>query len=398
MEKPRVVVPVLVVAALVGVLLLVNRETVIDEPEVAVPVRVERISAQPPKRSLVIAGTTRSADTALLRFQVSGRVIEEAVSLGDQVKKGDVLARVYNPELEPLAQRAADNLASAKADAEQAQRDQTRVAKLFDQQAVTRQEWERALTQLTTANKRVAAAQAELSRAEQVSGELALVAPFAGAITEVLIDEGEVVAAGAPAMRLSNAANVELSLPVSDKVIRQISLGQKVAVKPSLDVSAESVEGTVIELSPFRERGALPEVKIALGARSIGPGVAVTAELQVDGEVGVSLPLRSVLMTGDDTVAVYTKSEGRAKLVPIRPLSISTLNVVVDQGVNAGDEVITEGIAQLYDGVKVALSEVGIELLPQVDVVETEVNTAGVDEETSNDSATVEEQASEPAL
>lgn len=355
MQQTRFVIPLLVVAAIAVTLLLLKKTPENKEEAAPTPVRAATLSSIPPMEKMLISGTTRSSESALLRFQVSGRVLEKKVSLGDNVAQGDVLARVYNPELEPLAEGAKDNLARAIAQASQAQRDFNRVDELFKQQAVTKQEWERSRTQLTSSEKAQSAAKAELARAQQIKAELSLVAPFAGTVTEILIDKGEVVSAGAPAVRLSNPAAVELTLPVSDNIIQQITIGQVVQLTKALLPSAASVDGKVIEISPFREQGALPEIKIAINADTIGPGTAVTAQLTVQASSGISLPLKSVIMTGENTVAVYRIADDRAELVAIRPTKINAESVVIEQGLHAGDRIVTEGVAKLYDGAKVEI-------------------------------------------
>lgn len=357
MGKIKFIVPLLIIAAIAGMFLTSQKTPQTSQLAPTIHVKTATISSILPMATLSISGTTRSAETALLRFQVSGRITDKPVSLGDQVQQGDVLARVYNPELEPLAQQAQGSLSRAVAQTQQAKRDFKRVDDLFKEQAVTRQEWEQSRTRLTRAQQAQTSARAGLARAQQVQAELELVAPFAGSVTEVLIDKGDVISAGAPAVRLSNPRAVELALPVSDDVIEQITIGQVVSVSKALEQSAKSVDGTIIEISPFRERGALPEIKIALDSTQIKPGTAVKVQLKVQATSGISVPLKSVIMTGENTVAVYRVDNAKATLVPIRPININADTVVIEQGLVAGDRVITEGIAQLYDGASVEVAQ-----------------------------------------
>lgn len=371
MQQIRFVIPVLAIAAIAIILVLTKHKPDTTEQVAPTPVRVATLNSVPPREALLISGTTRSAESALLRFQVSGRVLEKNVSLGDVVAQGDTLATVYNPELAPLVERAEGNLARSAAQTKQAERDFNRVDELFKQQAVTRQEWEQSRTRLTSAEEAQSSARADLARAQQIKAELNLTAPFAGTVTEILIDKGEVVNAGNPAVRLSNPAAVELALPVSDKVIEQVTIGQVVKVSKALSPKASAIDGRVIEISPFRERGALPEIKVAVDAGLIGPGTAVTARLDIQASSGISLPLKSVIMTGENTVAVYRVENGQATLVPIRPVNINADTVVIEQGLQAGDTVVTEGIAKLYDGAQIEIAEVtGLEVAEGIEAAQ----------------------------
>lgn len=353
MQRNNFVIPLFLVFVLAVASLFIFKDKEETIEEAVVTVRTQKISTEPPVELLQISSTTKSAETAVLRFQVSGRIVEKGVKLGDAIEKGDVLAKVYNPELEPITQRAKDNLARVTSEAEQSKRDFERLNQLYEQKAVTRQEWEQAKSRSNSAEKSQAAANAELNRAQQVSKELELVAPFAGTVTEVIIDVGEVVAVGAAAVRISNPNAVELRLPISDRLIKQLALGQQVWVDKALEPNDEKIAGTIIEISPYRERGSLPEVLVALDAQQIGPGEAVNAFLSIKSSTGISLPINSVIMTGESTTAVYQIVDNRAVLVPVRPLRVGAKYVLVDQGILPGDTLVIEGIANLYDGAKV---------------------------------------------
>lgn len=358
MEQSKQVIPFFLIALVITAVVFFAKGSD-DEPQLqtTIPIRTATISSDVPINNLVVSGTTRSAETALLRFQVGGRVEAKLVTLGAQVAAGDSLAKLYNPEIEPLAQQAKENLARLNAEREQAKRDFERLQALYAQQAVTRQEWENGKTRLTSTDKAVSAAKSALLRSERVATELDLVAPFPGTVTEILTDVGEVVAAGAPALRLSNPSRVELKIAVREETLSQVSLGQEINVRRSVSTDDRVFVGTVTEISPFRERGALPELVIALDGNEIAPGTTVTAELAIRADDKISVPIRSVLMTGENTTAVYRIANNIATLTPIRPLKITAGGVLIDQGIEPGDVVATEGIAQLFDGALVEVSK-----------------------------------------
>ena len=353
MENGRPVIPLFILLAIVAITLLALSTPEQEPEEQIIGVRTAKLSGELPIKQIQISGTTQSAETALLRFQVGGRVTQKSIRLGDSIAKGDSVATLYNPELEPITAAAKDNLARLTAQAEQAQRDFARIDVLYKDRAVTIAEWEGVRTALSASKNAQSAAQSEVDRATQVSGELSLLAPFSGSVTEIMIDVGEVVSAGSAAVRLSNPNIVELKLAVSDKILQQIELGQKVSVSRALQPTELPIEGLVSEISPHRERGSLPEIIISLDAEQIGPGVAVNAYIEIQAKQGLSIPMRSVLMTGDNTVAVYKVVNNIAVLVPIRPLRIDTQSVVIEQGLTAGDALVVEGLSQLFDGAKV---------------------------------------------
>jgi len=319
----------------------------------AVSVNVYPVQDIAVTETIIIPGTTQSAESALLRFQVSGRVLEKNTRLGNKIRKGEVLASLYNPEIQPQAARATENLQQLDVQLSQAKRDFDRINDLYKEQAVTKQEWEQVKTTRKSAQRAVNAAQAELQRANRLAEELKLVAPFDGVVTEIMIDQGEVIQTGSPAIRLSNPGLVELTLSVSDQVIPKLTQGQIVRVVPALDNTAQTIDGLVSEISPFREQGSLPQIIISLPADQIQPGVAVSARIDIAGDSGLNIPLKAVVMTGNDSTAVYVIKEGRARLLPIRPIRIGNSSVLVESTLEVGDQIVIAGISQLYDGANV---------------------------------------------
>ena len=339
------------VAALITVLLSGSSDSQpIDDK---IPVKVHVINDQATVETISVPGTTKSAERVLLRFQVSGRVLNKQVSLGDSVLTGAVLAELDNPEIKPLAERAIQNRQQAQVQFEQAQRDYQRIDDLFKEQAVTKQEWEQVKTRLDSARTAISVAQAEAQRTARLVKELQLKAPFNSVVTEILIDQGEVVQAGTPAIRLSNPNAVELELAVSDVMIQSLAVGQTVKVQRALDPTASAVEGVISNISPFRERASLPQIVIALPAADIQPGVAVSAHLDITRAAGLSIPIKSVLMTGENTSGVYLLKGKQVSLVPVTPLKINNETVLVESTLTAGDQIVTAGIAQLYNGASV---------------------------------------------
>ena len=114
----------------------------INSSKKPIPVRVISMGEEKPQVFRSFTGTTRAVQRVTVRSQVSGRLLEVAVSLGDKVTKGTVLARLYNPEASPLALAAKQSWQQAKVQSAQRQRDFDRVSTLYETGAATKQEFE----------------------------------------------------------------------------------------------------------------------------------------------------------------------------------------------------------------------------------------------------------------
>jgi len=319
------------------------------------PVDIYRLVKSQATQTLSLNGTTKSVDRAVLRFQVSGRVLSKNVRIGDKVVAGQELISLYNPEIKPLVQRALSSLAQAKTQLSQAKKDYIRLNELYNEEAITRNEWEQAKTKLDNAQSIVDGAKVETQRAERLAKELIVAAPFDGVITQVNTDKGDSVQIGREALHISNPNKIELELPVSALVASKLVKGQAVEVMSVFSASKTVIQGVIQDISKFRERGALPQIVVSLPISEIGPGEAVSVELQIPIQTGLNVPIKAVIMTGEDSSAVYVLNDqtSTVKLVPIRPIRIDSFSVLVEGPLTLGDQIIVAGVTQLYDGAKV---------------------------------------------
>ena len=361
---------VAIVASVIVTVLLFKHEKESPAADV-VPVNVYQLKEVAATQTVTVAGTTKSAERAVLRFQVSGRVSSKQVRLGDKVSAGQTLIELYNPEVQPLAALASKRLQQAEVQLSQAQRDYRRLNQLYKEQAVTQNEWEQAKTAFDSAKSSVSVAQADVQRADRLAQELVLNAPFDGVVTEINVDQGETVQIGTVALQLSNPDSVELEMALSSSVVSKLAQGQEVTVVSTFAELKQPIKGVIKDISPFRERGALPQIIVSLPADQVQPGEAVKAQLQIPSAGGLNVPIKAVVMTGEDSSGVYVVDTQKSvvKLVAIRPLRIDNDSVLVDGALSYGDQLVVAGIAQLYDGARVKIRQpigLGQSLEPQV--------------------------------
>lgn len=315
------------------------------------PVEVAEIAAIDTDRSFALTGVTRAADRAQLAFQVSGRLTERAVSIGDEVAKGDLIARLAQPELQPAAQAArarAEQLASELA---QAERDLARVRDLFERDAATRQELESAQSQrdsLAAAKRR---AHAEAERAERLLGETRLTAPVAGTVAQVHFQAGEFVPAGQTVVELAGGGALEVEIGLPETLLAEVAVGDEAHL--DLPLLGGEVTGRVTELasaSPGPGR-LFPAVITLDSGPALRPGVTVAWHLRSTGGSRLSVPVAAIASTGGRSQPkVFRVENGTVRAVPVALGVVVGERVVVSGELAAGDRVVTLGLDGLVDG------------------------------------------------
>ena len=121
----------------------------------AVPVRVAAVTSDVRAQALHFAGVARARQRASLTFQVGGTLATRPLEIGQQVVAGQVLATLYNPQLEPARDAARARLAELQAQSAQARRDAQRTEQLFERGVLSQadQEQQRARLQALAADQ-----------------------------------------------------------------------------------------------------------------------------------------------------------------------------------------------------------------------------------------------------
>ncbi|MFN2362432.1 MAG: efflux RND transporter periplasmic adaptor subunit [Marinobacter sp.] len=301
--------------------------------------------------SLRFSGIVRAAQRATLTFQVSGTLRERAVELGQTVKTGDLLAKVYNPALEPARDSAAARLDELKTQYDQAQREWERSRKLHERGVVSEQALEQLASRRDSLRSSMATADASLAEATRLLEESELRAPFDGRVEALLVERDEFVASGQPVMRLSSPEGREVEVRVPAYMLNHVTLGQLLPVWSVQDRNRAPETGSIVEIAQSGGvRGELHPVLVSLPADTLEPGEPVEVGITPSETVATTVPLLSV-MKSNGGASVFRVSDGIARRVPVTVQRIIGERVVVEASdLTAGDQVVFAGMTRISDG------------------------------------------------
>ncbi|QSP94995.1 efflux RND transporter periplasmic adaptor subunit [Marinobacter salinisoli] len=303
---------------------------------------------------LRFSGIVRATQRATLTFQVSGRLSERSVELGQLVAAGDVLARVYNPALAPARDSARARLAELNTQYEQAQREWLRSNRLHERGVVSEQSLEQLAARRDGLKASVATARAALAEATQLLDESTLRAPFAGRVEALLVEPDEFVAAGQPVMRLSSPEGREVEVRVPAYLLGHVELGQALSVWSVQDRSRPVQTGSVVEIAQAGAiRGELHPVLVSLPVNTLEPGEPVEVGITPTRASAMTVPLVSVMRTADG-MGVFRVRDAQADRVPVTvDRIIGERAVVRSDHLQPGDQVVFAGMTRLTDGDRV---------------------------------------------
>lgn len=328
------------------------------------PVFVTAVTPANAAQSRSFTSVIRPRVETELGFRTGGKVVERLVEVGGSVKAGQVLARLDPADYQLAVKAAADQVQAASVDAQQAASDEARFRRLLADGSVGVADHERQKARADAAAARLDQANRQLELARNREAYATLVAPYAGVVTTLRFESGQVVAEGQPVLSLARDGEREIvaELP-EDWVGRARSLAATAA--PWNDPTSQ-VRLVLRELSPqasvqgrtYRARySAAPDSRERVAAQPLGSTMQLTLSAPQAGPATVVLPV-SALVKGSGPAGVWTLNAKGSGLVftPVQVVAIDDATVQVT-GLITGSKVVSVGAQKLDAGTAVRAIE-----------------------------------------
>lgn len=314
---------------------------------VTVKVAVEKAEKRSIVETITANGKIQPETEVKISPEVSGEIVELTVKEGDQVQKGQLLLRI-KPDIY-LSQRdrstaaissARARLAQAEAQFLQAELNFNRTKQLYEEQTVSKSEFEQAQANYQVAKSEVDAAkfsvvssEASLKEANENLIKTSIYAPMTGTVSMLLVELGERVVGtgmmtGTELMRVADLSRMESQVEVNENDIVRVTLGDTAVI--SVDAYPDhKFKGVVTEIANSAKTTGTSadqvtnfDVKILVLPSSyqgldkenaenpLRPGMSATVEIQTESKSGiVTVPIQSVTTRVDTTKYVVTPSK-----------------------------------------------------------------------------------------
>jgi len=320
-------------------------------------------------------GTIKALNTVTVRPQVDGKLLSVNFKEGDDVKKGDVLAKIdpviYQAQLDQAkAKKAQDEaqLANSKIDLD-------RYERLAATNAINKQQadTQRALVAQNTAL--VQADQAAIENAQAMLGYTTIAAPIDGRTGIRQVDEGNIVHASD-----TNSSIVTITQIKPISVLFNLPQQDLPQVNAAFDKGPLTVEAQRSDNDAVIDRGVLRVVDnqvdqttgtVKLKAEfpnpdlQLWPGQFVNVRLLIDTLKQVLVIPTGAVQRGPNGTFVYViKDDNSAAVRPIVVQKQDETQTVVKSGVEPNERVVTTGFVRLTDGSKVTIGDANAPAAP----------------------------------
>ena len=345
------------IAALIAVT-AAGCEKVAPPASEARPVRAITIEHGAEGEIVSLTGHIRPKDEVSLAFRLDGRMIERPVHIGDVLKPGQVVARL-DPQIQDNTLRSAEaNLASAEAVLTQARLTFGRQQQLLKDGWTTRANFDEVQQKLLSAEAQVDSAQAQVRTAREQQSYTVLSADSPGAVTATGAESGEVVHAGQMIVQLARQGGLDAVFDVPEQLIRNHPPQDQVDIALTNDPQVKAT-GRVREISPQAD-AATRTFQVKVGITDPPPamklGDTVIGRTRLTAPPGVEVPASALTETGGrPAVWVVDPQSKTVSLRSVEVLRYDPATVVISQGLETGEFVVTAGVQTLRPGQKVRL-------------------------------------------
>lgn len=309
--------------------------------------------------SVEYAGEVRARVESRLGFRVAGKVVRRQAELGQRVRAGDVLAQLDPQDYQLAVDAARAQVASATTQRDLAAADLQRYQALKDQNFISSAELERRAAALKAADAALEQARAQWSAQGNQTAYTRLMADVSGVVTGVDAEPGQVVAAGAPVVRVAQDGPRDVVFVVPEDKVAQVRVGQEVAVRGWS--GAATLPGKVREVAASADPATRTfQVKVAVEGTEVpalGSTVYVTPRaLSSAGTPAIKLPTTALRQEGGSTaVWLYDPATSTVKSQTIEIATADGNEAVVASGLTPGVQVVATGVHVLSPGQKVTI-------------------------------------------
>ena len=332
--------------------------------EPARPVLVQTARYEPVVAERTFVATIKARIETDLGFRVAGKVAKRLVEAGDTVKAGQTLAMLDEVDLKLQLEQSRAELDAARgaltsAEAELARRTTLNAKGWTTQTALDQQ---RSVT--ADARGRVLKAERALALAENALGYANLVADADGVVTARVVEPGQVVAAGQPAIRVAQTQGREALAAIPEALVERVRTGAVSVVMwaaPDKTYHAHLRELTPAADAATRTYAARFEIDNA--GPEVALGMTATVRIVEAGQAQkvVKLPLSALFNDGNGPgLWTVDRASGALALKRVEVARYDSAYVYVASGVGEGEEIVTLGVQKLDSGQKVrVVTELG---------------------------------------
>lgn len=346
------IVVIIILIAVVAFKLTSNKKVInennktIDRSEIPVAVTVYEVKAMPISGDVSRPSLLEPKDEASVAVGVGGKLEALRVELGTKVSKGQIIGTVDTKVMRVNKQALELTVAKMK-------RDYDRNGELLKGNAIS----ENAVTDSKFAYE---TKQLELAQLKQQIADANIIAPISGVVVEKNLVPGEFVSPGTQVVKIADVNTIKTNVYVNEGEVYQLKMNQTVSLTASV-FPGKIISGVITYISPRADANHNYKVEVIVSKKEVPElkaGTYVNVSFNTKkGEDALQIPKRS-LVEGTKNPYVYVIDNGKSVIRKVVIGREVGENIEIISGLNAGEQIVTDGQINLISGSNVAIKNI----------------------------------------
>ncbi len=371
----------LVILAIVWGSVSKNKDVSATQTDEVTPVKVIKAAKGELTSTIKISGKVAASKEVAIVPKVGGKVTEVRVTVGQKVRKGDLLLAIDDSDI-----RAQIKMNEAALEVSQAGQQQAviayqealanleRMKALFAEGAISKSQLETAENNFaraaasydpnaggTQSDAQIKQAQAQLDAARINLQNTRITSPIDGIIAAKNIEPGEMAGPGAPVVTVADMDQMVVEGNLAESEVNFAKVGAQVKVYVTA-ASKEPFRGYIENVSPIADpvtKAYSIKVRIENGSQLLKGGMAAEVHMTAEARDDVLVLPREALLDQGDRQVVYVVNGDKAQERVVTLGLITDTMAEITSGLKAGEQVVISGQQFLTDGAKITVESGG---------------------------------------
>ncbi len=330
-----------------------------ENSEKVIPVKIFKVKPESISKYIRATGTILAEDDVIVYSKTAERIEKIFVKPGQYVSKDQIILQQKNDVLRQSLVIANSVLKSAEIQAKLAIQEFERMQKLYEQKAISQQQYDQAKTTKETAELALNQARASYEQAREQYEYCFIKAPFDGIVAAIYVEENQMINIGQPIAQIVSPSKMKSKIYLTGKDIQHVKQGQLVIIKSptipnvefygrvekintALNQTSKSleVEITILSKDNRLKSGMFGEFLIEVESHPnsiVIPEYALLTrtEIQIDRETGLQIPIRKYFL--------FTVQKGKAVMNEVKIGIVNNDKIEITEGLKPGDSIIVVG-------------------------------------------------------
>jgi len=319
------------------------------------PVTLATAEARPIEETTVYVATLKSLRSTTIQPQIDGQITQILVKSGDRVREGAPLMQIDSRRQQAAVSSEEAERAAREAAVAFARQQAQRTRDLYAAGAISKQEQERADTELRTAEASLRALQAQVRQQEVQLRYFTIAAPTTGVIGDVPVRVGHVVTPQTVLTTIDQNETLEVyvSIPIERAPALKRGLPIQILSNDRDEVLATSVVTFISPRVDDQTQSILVKGQVRNPSGALRGLQSVRARIVWKTNPGLTIPVTAVLRVSGQFFAFVAEDAGGKLVAKQRAIKVGPItgdSYPVLDGLKAGERIVTSGTMKLADG------------------------------------------------